>query len=447
MTTVDPSGAIHDAKGRFAGHVAAESTGDLQVPEQTSATSNGTSYEDALKADVACDAAWAKINQAKDEVDSAAYDYYRATAVSVFPDATGLKLTRYGQSADWRVEFVDDVGQKVPMPGGTSQDDAFDDYFTSEDDELLAGQISLASIDQARFCDESAWLNKNAIVVDTGVDQVTEQQFSRQARISFSAVESERAKDSARAATAVPVRPEGCPDFNSGQRAFVESIEEQAAAGAYDNFRFYTTTNEAACAQIYDVYTDIEGWSGAHRYEDGSPSLEPGFYREGASVGVFWRDPATGFDVTHSRWYDNHELTDDPDATGADQARAIARRRTPSSTRRMSPPHRTGVDQCRLSMPAEPFTDRTGGSPVILPGNPAPSSRCPPCRRTTTRRSTSRTRTPSLQPTLRRGARHGRSRTTLTQRPTTTTARSARRCFPRPLRCSLTWKTLAAREG
>lgn len=212
------------------------------------------------------------------------------------------------------------------MPGGTSQDDAFDDYFTSEDDELLAGQISMASIDQARFCDESAWLNKNAVVVDTGVDQVTQQQFSRQARISFSAVESERAKDAARAATAVPVRPEGCPGFNSGQRAFLESIQEQAAAGAYDNFRFHTTNDEAACAQIYNVYTDTQGWGGADQYEGGSPTLEPGFYREGASVGVSWRDPATGLDVTHSRWYDNHELTDDPHATGADQARAIARR-------------------------------------------------------------------------------------------------------------------------
>ncbi|GAA3674307.1 hypothetical protein FB459_1878 [Yimella lutea] len=39
MTTVDPSGALHDAKGRFAGHIAAESTGDLDVTEQPSVTS------------------------------------------------------------------------------------------------------------------------------------------------------------------------------------------------------------------------------------------------------------------------------------------------------------------------------------------------------------------------------------------------------------------------
>ncbi|GAA3674312.1 hypothetical protein FB459_1879 [Yimella lutea] len=121
MTTVDPSGALHDAKGRFAGHVAGESGSTLQDEdlEHLRATLSGSPVDEDSKTDgpVGFEVAATPdgrrrqrehLRQMTDRLDTQAISDVVCIARSSMPNVRSISVARATSGSPWSLDGVYD---------------------------------------------------------------------------------------------------------------------------------------------------------------------------------------------------------------------------------------------------------------------------------------------------------------------------------------------------
>lgn len=318
MSTVDASGAIHGSDGRFAGHIAGESCAELTVPTVSAYDDAPQHITDADAFAAANTAARGKTWALKDDVDATAYDYHRSVGKALFPSATAMQLDMEDLGCPWKVTYIDDSGSAVTMPGGSAQHLATnpfndtDDDFADDADREAASLISVDEFDDAKFSDYSAWMEDHSTVTETGRD-IEGDRFVSQRTIRFDAVDPTRS----------PATSSGLPDYDAADQHIQDALDTIALDGDYDDFGNVRDLDDQQFAeQVERVADDVDG-NFPPEYGDTRLSITVSRYNDFVSVGTHTYGP-DGLSTVRTGSYLTRSLTVDPEATGSDQARAIA---------------------------------------------------------------------------------------------------------------------------